>query len=90
MVEDLVTSGASVMETVEPLKSVGLEVKDVVVLIDRQQGGEARLAGNNLRLHAVLPLSRVLDTLEKHGKAVQVDIRFDPGLKALGFNVSTS
>lgn len=68
VVEDLVTSGASVMETVEPLNQVGLVVKDVVVLIDREQGGEARLAANDLKLHAVLPLSRVLVTLEKNGK----------------------
>ena len=68
VVEDLVTSGASVMETVGPLHDVGLKVKDVVVLIDRQQGGEARLKSNDLRLHAVLPLSRVLVTLEKNGK----------------------
>ena len=67
-VEDLVTSGASVMETVEPLERVGLKVKDVVVLIDREQGGEARLAANGLRLHSVLPLSRVLSTLEAQGK----------------------
>ena len=68
VVEDLVTSGASVMETVGPLHDVGLKVKDVVVLIDREQGGEARLKSNDLRLHAVLPLSRVLVTLEKNGK----------------------
>lgn len=68
VVEDLVTSGASVMETVAPLEQVGLKVKDVVVLIDREQGGEARLKSNNLRLHAVLPLSRVLKTLEATGK----------------------
>mgnify|MGYP001971243344 CR=1 FL=1 len=64
IVEDLVTSGASVMETVEPLNDVGLVTKDVVVLIDREQGGEARLRSHDLRLHAVLPLSRVLKTLE--------------------------
>ena len=68
VVEDLVTSGASVMETVEPLHQVGLKVKDVVVLIDREQGGKARLASHDLRLHAVLPLSRVLKTLEREGK----------------------
>lgn len=68
IVEDLVTSGMSVMETVEPLQQVGLEVSDVVVLIDRQQGGEANLAANNMKLHAVLPLSTVLDVLLKHGK----------------------
>ena len=51
---------ASVMETVEPLENVGLKVKDVVVLIDREQGGEAT-GVERLRLHSVLPLSRLED-----------------------------
>ena len=66
IVEDLVTSGASVMETVQPLEDVGLKVKDVVVLIDREQGGEARLASDNLKLHSAFTLSYILDTLVKH------------------------
>jgi uridine monophosphate synthetase len=68
LVEDLVTSGMSVMETVRPLQHVGLKTTDVVVLIDREQGGEATLKKNGLKLHAVLPLSRVLRVLEKEGK----------------------
>lgn len=68
LVEDLVTSGMSVMETVEPLNEVGLKTSDVVVLIDREQGGEQTLKKNGLRLHAVLPLSRVLKVLEREGK----------------------
>ena len=68
LVEDLVTSGMSVMETVHPLQHVGLKTTDVVVLIDREQGGEQTLKKNGLKLHAVLPLSRVLKVLEKEGK----------------------
>jgi uridine monophosphate synthetase len=67
IIEDLVTSGMSVMETVDPLEEVGLVVSDVVVLIDREQGGAARLAAKNLKLHSAFTLSYILDVLVKHG-----------------------
>lgn len=67
IVEDLVTSGASVLETLEPLKTEGLQVSDVVVLIDREQGGEATLAAHGLKLHAAFKLSAMLDVLLRHG-----------------------
>lgn len=78
VVEDLVTSGASVMETVDPLTAEGLKVTDVVVLIDRQQGGAARMASNGLRLHAAFTLTDLLDVLVREGKveeAVAADVR---------------
>jgi uridine monophosphate synthetase len=45
----------------------GLKVSDVVVLIDREQGGRARLASQGLQLHSAFTLSYILDTLLRHG-----------------------
>ena len=45
------------------LQAEGLKVADVVVLIDRQQGGAARMASNGLRLHSAFTLTFILDVL---------------------------
>jgi len=66
IVEDLVTSGASVLETLETLNQEKLVVKDVVVLIDRQQGGPQHLEKNGLKLHAAFTLEQLLAVLVKH------------------------
>lgn len=45
----------------------GLKVTDVVVLIDREQGGAARMASNNLTLHSAFTLSFIIKVLLRHG-----------------------
>lgn len=41
-------------------------VKDVVVLIDREQGGRGNLAAHNLALHSAFTLTYILDVLIRH------------------------
>lgn len=41
----------------------GLEVSDVVVLIDRQQGGKAHLQNGGIQLHAAFTLTFIVETL---------------------------
>jgi len=64
VIEDLVTSGGSVLEVVEALKEEGLVVKDVVVFLDREQGARKEIESHHLRLHSVLRFSQMLKILE--------------------------
>jgi len=65
LLDDLITSGGSKLDAAEPLQQAGLQVRDVVVLIDREQGGAEDLAQHGLRLHAVLTLREMVDALEQ-------------------------
>lgn len=68
IVEDLVTSGSSVLETITPINEAGLNCKDVVVLIDRQQGGRKALLDKGYNLYSVLTITNIFETLFRHEK----------------------
>ncbi|XP_041940372.1 uridine 5'-monophosphate synthase [Alosa sapidissima] len=68
IVEDVVTSGSSVFETAEVLEKEGLKVTDAIVLMDREQGGRAKLAKDGITLHSVISISKLLDVLLENGR----------------------
>ncbi len=67
VIDDIITDGASKLEAIEPLEQAGLVVKDLVILIDREQGGRERLASRGYTLHSVLTITACLDELERAG-----------------------
>ncbi len=66
IIEDLVTTGESALGGVAILKSAGLQVSDIVVLLDRQQGASKTIAERGYKLHSVLNLDQMLVILEHH------------------------
>lgn len=68
VIDDLATTGGSKFEAIEKLTGVGLVVKDVVVLVDRQSGAKESLEQAGYNLHAVLTISQLLDYWEGNGK----------------------
>ena len=68
VIDDLATTGGSKFEAIEKLTSAGLQVRDVVVLIDRQSGAAGSLAQAGYQLHAVFTLGELLEEWERAGK----------------------
>jgi len=71
VLDDLITTGGSKLAAIQPLEAAGLEVQDVVVLIDREQGGGEDLEAAGYRLHSVLRLGQMLDLLAGEGRISQ-------------------
>lgn len=67
LIDDLATTGGSKFEAIDKLKSVGLSVKDVVVLIDRESGAAQYLSEAGYQLHAIYTLSRLLQVWLSEG-----------------------
>src|SRR5579883_715007 len=71
VVDDILISGKSAIEGSEKLKSAGLNVNDIVVLIDHEQGVKDRLRESGYQGHAVLRLSEIIETLYQAGRINQ-------------------
>jgi uridine monophosphate synthetase len=68
VIDDLATTGGSKFEAIEKLTGVGLIVRDVVVLVDRQSGAKESLEQAGFAMHAVLTIGQLLEYWERNGK----------------------
>ncbi len=75
VIDDLATTGGSKFEAIEKLTGVGLVVKDVVVLVDRQSGAKESLVQAGYSMHAVLTINEMLDYWESTGKVEKEKIQ---------------
>ncbi|MFC1998906.1 orotate phosphoribosyltransferase, partial [Chloroflexota bacterium] len=68
LIDDLITGANSKFESIKTLEDHGLVVKDVVVLVDREQGGAAQLSKAGYTLHSAMNLTELMDCYLAQGK----------------------
>ena len=76
VVDDILITGNSVIKGAEKLKSAGLKVDDIVVLIDHERGVKERLKENHYHAHAVLTLSEIAETLYEANRITEEQFNF--------------
>ena len=65
LVDDLITTGKNTLQAAEAVRAEGGQVEDVIVLIDRQEGGPAALAQAQLKLCAFTTVTRIARQLHQ-------------------------
>lgn len=68
VVEDVVTSGGSLLESVQTLRGEGLIVTHAVIVLEREQGGASVLNANGVEVRSLFTLSGLVNILNKAGR----------------------
>ncbi len=68
VIEDLVTTAGSLIQSISVLRDEGLIVEHAAVLIDREQGGVENLSQSHVRCHVALTMTHLLDVLRRGGR----------------------
>ncbi|MBI4049905.1 MAG: hypothetical protein HY398_00470 [Candidatus Doudnabacteria bacterium] len=71
VVDDLITKGDSKLQAIDCLILAGLVVHDVLVLVDREQGGVAQLQDAGYQVHMVYPFSALVDFYCREGSITE-------------------
>ena len=82
VIDDLVTTGGSILSAVDALRRAGCIVKEAVVLVDRLEGGTANLGAKGVRLSAFIDVKDLVGTLYEGRKVTKGD--YQAVLKQIG------
>ena len=63
LVNDLVTTGLNLKNAAEAIRAEGGVVKEAVALLDREEGGKEELGESGIKVHTLLRISEVANTL---------------------------
>lgn len=66
LVEDVITSGQSLLETISEIEREGLKVTDIVVVLDREQGGIQKLREKGYKVQTLFTINEVVEILHRY------------------------
>lgn len=72
LIEDVVTTGGSILDVVKTLHAESLNASDVFCILDREQGGSEKLQDAGITLHSLLDMNTVLTFLFSTGAISEV------------------
>lgn len=61
--DDVVSDGLSKLEGIRPVEQLGARVEDILVVVDREQGGRQKLEKAGYRVHALAKISEIVESL---------------------------
>jgi orotate phosphoribosyltransferase len=67
LIDDLVTTGLTLQKAAEATRAEGGVVTDAVAFLDREEGGKQLLEKSEIKLHALLKISEIANTLYEIG-----------------------
>jgi len=73
MIDDVATTGGSVVNAIKSLTEVNVPVKDAYVIVDRMEGANEALAELGVKMHSILNILQITEILYEQ-KMIGVDI----------------
>lgn len=70
LISDVLSNGATERQTAELLRNQGLVVEDILVVVDREEGGKESLQENGITVHALLTTTQIMTDLYESGRRV--------------------
>ena len=67
LIDDLITTGLTLKKAADAVRAEGGVITDAVVFLDREEGGKQMLEKNGIKLHALLKITEIANSLYDSG-----------------------
>jgi len=75
LVDDLVTTGLNLKKAINAIRAEGGVVTEVVALLDREEGGKEKLEKTGVKIHTLLQMREVANTLYEIGAIDETNLK---------------